>query len=106
MQQRMNTDHLTTYPVHLARTGERLLVPAQDWREALKVTGRPDACLIEERVDLLGDSGATIDVTFDPDTPTTITTRCRQGTDVERVSFALSCVADYLDKELAGAVRA
>ena len=101
MQQRM-----TTYPVHLARTGERLLVPAQDWREALKATGMPDACLVEERVDLLGDSGTAIDATFDPDTPTIITTRCQQGTDAERLAFALACVTTHLDGELAAAARA
>ncbi len=31
---------MTTFTVHLARTGERQQVAAQDWRSALKATGR------------------------------------------------------------------
>jgi len=106
MQQPMTADHQTTFPVHLARTGERLLVPAQDWRSALKATGRPDACLLEGRIDLLGDRGDAIHATFDPDSPTTITIRCRQGSQAEHKTFALACVANELDGQAAGATLA
>ena len=96
----------TTFPVHLARTGERLMVTAQDWRSALKATGRPDACLLEGRIDLLGDRGDTIVATFDPGSPTTIATRCRQGSQAEHKTFALACVANELDRQAAGAALA
>ncbi|WP_254277741.1 hypothetical protein [Halomonas sp. 3H] len=88
-----------TFTVHLARSGERQQVAAQDWRSALKATGRPDACWIEPQAD-----GA-IDATFDPEAPAIITTRCRQGTEAERLAFALACVANELDKAAAGAAR-
>ncbi|WP_445000013.1 hypothetical protein [Halomonas mongoliensis] len=91
---------MTTFTVHLAHTGERQQVAAQDWRSALKATGRPDACWIEPQAD-----GA-IDATFDPEAPTTITTRCRQGSEAERLAFALACVANEVDKAAAGAARA
>ena len=90
---------MTTFTVHLARTGERQQVAAQDWRSALKATGRPDACWIEPQAD-----GA-IDATFDPMAPTTITTRCRQGTEAERLAFALATVANNLDMEAAANAR-
>ncbi|MFG6178548.1 hypothetical protein ACGTN6_15020 [Halomonas sp. THAF12] len=87
---------MTTFTVHLARSGECQQVAAQDWRSALKATSRTDACWLEPQGD-----GA-IDATFDPEAPTMITTRCRQGTAAERLAFALACVANQLDAEANG----
>ena len=87
------------FTVHLARTGECQQVAAQDWRSALKATGRPDACWIEPQAD-----GA-IDATFDSEAPTIITTRCQQGTEAERLAFALATVANNLDIEAAANAR-
>ncbi|MDR5904007.1 hypothetical protein [Franzmannia qiaohouensis] len=93
---------LATFTVHLARTGEHKHVAARDWQTALKATGRPDACLLAERVDLLGNSDPAIDATFAPDSPTVITTRCREGTIADRMAFALACVANHLDTQATG----
>lgn len=90
---------MTTFTVYLARTGERREITAQDWQSALKATGRPDACLAETQAD-----GA-IDVTFAPDAPTIITTRCREGSAAARLAFALSNVCTYLTGRAAADAR-
>lgn len=77
--------------VHLARTGERLEIAADNWQDALRSTGRGDACIIEQTDD------QTVDVTFDPDAPTLITCRSRRGTPAEIVQWALNNVVNNLD---------
>lgn len=83
-----------TFAVYLARTGERQDINAENWGAALKATGRPDACLIAPQAD-----GA-IDVTFNPTSPTIVTTRCNEDDAAERLAFALACVVEHLASEV------
>lgn len=83
----------TNFTVHLAHTGERLEIVADTWQEALRSTGRADACIIEQADD------RKVDVTFDPDAPTLITCRLRHGTPAEVVQWALANVVHNLEQE-------
>lgn len=84
---------LNSFTVHLAHTGERLEIAADTWQDAVRSTGRTDACILEQTGD------RTVDVTFDPDDPTIITCRSRHGTPAEVVQWALANVVQNLEAE-------
>ncbi|MBW6390214.1 hypothetical protein [Billgrantia antri] len=74
---------LPTFTIYLARTGERLEVRAETWQQAVKRTGRADACLVE-----IFEPGK-YDLAFDPDSPFIVT-------DVD-LSRGLATVVAFLD---------
>jgi len=75
--------------VYLASTGTRLEIHAPTWQDALRRTGRPDACLVEQT----GDREFT--VTFDPDCPTIIDFRARYSSPAETLRWALDTVLHH-----------
>lgn len=93
------SNKITTHNVYLARTGESREVEAATWQEAVRQTGRVDACVLERRDSLLGNSGTVIDATLNPDSPITIGCRVRPGlcTDAEHIQWALACVTNHLE---------
>lgn len=89
------SNNITTHNVYLARTGESREIEAATWQEAVRQTGRVDACVLERR----GNSGTVIDATLNPDSPITIGCRVRPGlcTDAEHIQWALACVTNLLE---------
>lgn len=81
---------LTTHAVYFARTGERQEIGASSWRDALRLTGRPDACIIERLAD------REFEATFDPDAPTIIEFRARYATEAEMLRWILASVANQV----------
>lgn len=82
-----------SFTVHLAQTGERLEIAADNWQDALRSTERADACIIEKMDE------RTVDVTFDPEAPTIITCGLRHSTPAEVVQWALANVVHNLEAE-------
>lgn len=58
---------LPAFTIYLARTGERLEARAETWQQAVKRTGRADACVVETV------EPGKFDLAFDPDSPFVVT---------------------------------
>ncbi|MDN3523524.1 hypothetical protein [Halomonas ramblicola] len=78
---------LPVFEVYLARSGARLEIRASSWGEALRRTGRHDACIVER----LGDRH--FEATFKPDAPVSIDVRLHYGTDADALRGTLANVA-------------
>ncbi len=87
---------MSLFDITFARTGQQTSIEATDWRDAVRQTGRDDACLVE-RID-----ERAYEVTFDPDSPQGITCRVRRGTDEDAFQFALNSVIHVIDGEAKG----
>lgn len=82
--------------VYLARTATRLEIHAPTWQDALRRTGRPDACLVEQTGE------RSFEVTVGPDTPTTFHCRTRYGTGADALRWALDLALRQMDATGAG----
>ncbi|WP_110647544.1 hypothetical protein [Salinicola peritrichatus] len=81
----------TTHTVTLARTGTQQEVTAETWRDALRVVGQPDACVVEHT----GERSCRI--SFDPEDPQILEVRTRDGELSEVVRWGLDNVVHHLD---------
>lgn len=86
----------TTYTVTLARTGSQQIITAKCWRDALRIVGQPDACLVEHT----GERACRI--SFDPESPQIIDVRTRSNNRSERVHWGLANVVNFLDMAAKG----
>lgn len=98
---------MNTYTVYFAYTGERQHIAAPSWRDALRSTGRADACLLDKRT-CLSTGRSCIDATFNPDSPLMVSWRLRDGMgddyfDHTHIEWALADVKQHLDAARAGA---
>ena len=75
--------------VYLASTGTRLEIHAPTWQDAIRRTGRPDACVVEQT------AAREFTVTFDPDCPTIIDFRARYASPAETLRWALDTVLHH-----------
>lgn len=64
---RLEAQAMPAFTIYLARTGERLEVHAETWQQAIKRTGRADACMVEAI------EPGKYDLAFDPDCPFIVT---------------------------------
>lgn len=85
----------TIYTVTLARSGLQQTVTAESWRDALRVVGEPDACLVEP----MGERGCRI--SFDPEEPQILEVQTRSGELPEVVSWGLANIVHRLDMAVA-----
>lgn len=75
--------------VYLASTGTRLEIHAPTWQDAIRRTGRPDACVVEQT------AAREFAVAFDPDCPTIIDFRARYASPAETLRWALDTVLHH-----------
>jgi len=81
---------MSLFEIVFARTGQEASVEATDWRDAVRQTGRDDACCIIN--DATGNPP--VEVWFDADSP--------QGIGAQTVEGALASAVAFLGSEEAG----
>lgn len=81
---------MSLFKIVFARTGQEVVIEADDWRDAVGQTGRPDACCIIN--DATGNPP--VEVWFDADSP--------QGIGAQTIERALAEAVAFLDSEEAG----
>ncbi|WP_027965574.1 hypothetical protein [Halomonas halocynthiae] len=78
---------MSLFKITFARTGQETVIEATDWRDAVRQTGRRDACCIIN--DATG--SPPVEVWFDADSP--------QGIGAQTVEGALAGAVAYLDSQ-------
>tara|TARA_R110000796_G_scaffold251570_1_gene383353 strand:+ start:2926 stop:3174 length:249 start_codon:yes stop_codon:yes gene_type:complete len=78
---------MSLFKITFARTGSEVVIKATDWREAVRQTGRSDACYIT--IDATGTPP--VEAWFDADAP--------QGIGAHTVESALAGAVAYLDSQ-------
>ncbi|TDV89203.1 hypothetical protein BDK62_12423 [Halomonas alkaliantarctica] len=81
---------VSPFRIAFARTGGEVVINATDWREAVRKTGRLDACYITADAT----DKARVEAWFDAESP--------QGIGAQTVAGALACVSVLIDAQEVG----